>query len=87
MKTSEFDNTLLLYSNGVYNQSTKDRLTKGFIRTFPKRDYLGIAKNYQVDLGCCGCKGYALTSTAAKIYNVLLHDHIEPRIEKILRKN
>ena len=28
-----------------------------------------------------------LTSIAAKIYSALLHNHIEPKIEKILRKN
>ena len=38
----------------------------------------GIAKNY---------RGTTLTSIEAKVYNALLLNHIEPEIEKILRKN
>ena len=45
---------------------------------FPKKGDLGIAKNYRVIL---------LTSIAAKIYNAPQRNHIEPKIEKILRKN
>ena len=37
-----------------------------------------LAENYQ---------SITLTSIAAKIYNALLHNHIEPKIENILRKN
>ena len=44
----------------------------------PKKDDLRIAKNYP---------GIILTSIAAKIYNALLHNRIEPNIENILRKN
>ena len=44
---------------------------KGCILLFPKKDDLGLAKNYQ---------GITLTSIAAKIY-------IEPKIDNILRKN
>ena len=39
---------------------------------------LGIAKNYQ---------GITVTSIAAKIYNTLRRNCIEPKIEKILGKN
>ena len=66
------------YCNAVFNPNMIDRWTKGCILPFPKKDDLGIAKNYQ---------GIILTSIAAKIYNVLQHHHIEPKIEKILRKN
>ena len=45
---------------------------------FPKKGDLGIAKNYQ---------GITLTSIATNIYNALLCNCIEPKIEKILRKN
>ena len=38
----------------------------------------GFAKNYQ---------GITLTSIAAKIYNALLRNRIEPKIDNILRKN
>ena len=39
---------------------------------------LGLAKNY---------RGITLTSIAAKIYNALLQNRIEPKIDNILRKN
>ena len=51
---------------------------KGCILPFPKKGDLGLAKNYQ---------GITLTSIAAKIYNALLRNRIEPKIDNILRKN
>ena len=51
---------------------------KGSILPFPKKGDLGLAKNY---------RGITLTSIAAKIYNALLRNHIEPKIDNILRKN
>ena len=51
---------------------------KGCILPFPKKGDLRLAKKYW---------GITLTSIAAKIYNGLLHNCIEPKIEKILRKN
>ena len=48
------------------------------ILPFPKKANLGLAKNY---------RGITLTSTAAKIYNALLRNCIELKIENILRKN
>ena len=51
---------------------------KGCILPFPKTGDLGLAKNYQ---------GITLTSIAAKIYNALLRNRIEPKIDNILRKN
>ena len=45
---------------------------------FPKKGDLGLAKNY---------RGITLTSIAAKIYNALLGNRIEPKIDNILRKN
>ena len=77
-KTRKFDDILLQYCNAVYKQNTIDRWIKGCILPFSKKGHLGIAKNYQ---------GTALTSIAAKIYHVLLLNHIESEIEKILRKN
>ena len=50
---------------------------KGCILPFPKKLDLGLAKNY---------RGITLTSIAAKIYNALLWNCIEPSID-ILRKN
>ena len=45
--------------------------------SFPKKGYLRLAKNY---------RGITLTSIAAKIYNALLQNRIEPKIDNILRK-
>ena len=50
---------------------------EGCILPFPKKGDLGLAKNY---------RGITLTSIAAKIYNALLRNHIEPKIDNILRK-
>ena len=77
-KTREFDDILLRHCNAVYNQNTIDRWTKGCILLFPKKGDLGLVKNY---------RGITLTSIVAKIYNALLCNHIEPKIENILRKN
>ena len=51
---------------------------KGCILPFPKKGDLGLAKNY---------RGITLTSIAAKIYNALLRNRMEPKIDNILRKN
>ena len=51
---------------------------KGCILLFPKKGDLGLAKNY---------RGITLTSIAAKIYDALLRNRIEPKIDNILRKN
>ena len=45
---------------------------------FRKKGDLGLAKNY---------RGITLTSIAAKIYNALLRNWIEPKIDNIPRKN
>ena len=77
-KTRQFDDILLRHYNAVYNQNPIDRWIKGCILPFPKKGDLGLAKNYQ---------GITLTSIAAKIYNPLLRNRIEPKIDNILRKN
>ena len=51
---------------------------KGSILTFPKKGDLVLAKNY---------RGITLTSIIDTIYNALLPNCIEPRIDNILRKN
>ena len=53
-------------------------MDKGMNPPFPKKGHLGLAKNYQ---------GITLTSIAITIYNGLLLNHIEPKIENIIRKN
>ena len=77
-KTRQFDDILLWHCNTIYNQNTIDRWTNGCILTFPKKEDLGLAEN---------CRGITLTSIAAKIYNALLRNRIEPKIENMLRKN
>ena len=59
-------------------QNPIDRWMKGCILPFPKKGDLGLAKNY---------RGITLTSIAAKIYNALVRNRIEPKIDNILRKN
>ena len=51
---------------------------KGCILPFPKKGDLGLAKNN---------RGITLTSIAAKTYNALLRNLIEPKIENILGEN
>ena len=77
-KTRQVDDILLRHCNAVYNKNTIDRWMKGCILPFPKKGDLGLAKNY---------RGITLTSIAAKIYNALLRNRIEPKIDNILRKN
>ena len=77
-KTRQFDDILLQHCNAVYNQNPIDRWMKGCIFPFSKKEDLGLAKNY---------RGKTLTSIAAKIYNALLRNRIEPKIDNILRKN
>ena len=54
-----------------------EKWTKGCILPFHKKGNLGITKNY---------RGITRTAIAAKIYNALLLNHIQPEIEKILSK-
>ena len=51
---------------------------KRCILPFPKKGDLRLAKNY---------KGITLTSIAAKMYNTLLRNRVEPKIDNIIRKN
>ena len=77
-KTRQFDDILPRHCNAVYNQNTIDRWMKGCILPFPKKGDFGLDNNY---------RGITLTSIAAKIYNALLRNCIEPKIDNILRKN
>ena len=77
-KTRQFDDILLRHCNAVFNQNPIERWMKGCIPPFPKKGNLGLAKNY---------RGITLTSITAKIYNALLLNRIEPKIDNMLRKN
>ena len=72
--TRQFDDRLLRHCNAVYNQNPIDGWMKGCILPFPKKRDLGLAKNY---------RGITLTSIAAKIYNALQRNRIEPKIDNI----
>ena len=72
-KTRQFD-ILLRHCNAVYNQNLIDRWMKRCILSFLKKGDLRIAKNYTYIH--CG-----------QDYNALLCNHIEPKIDNILRKN
>ena len=77
-KTKQFDDILLRHCNARYNQNPMDSWIKGCILPFPKKGDIGLAKNY---------RGITLTSIATKIYNGLIRNRIEPKIDNILRKN
>ena len=77
-KTGNFNDTLLQCCNSVFHQSEIKIWKKGCIQPFPKKGDLGIASNY---------RGITLTPIAAKIYNTMLLNRIQPKIEKVLRKS
>ena len=74
-KTRQFDVIQLRQCNAVYNQNRIERWMKGCILPFPKKGEVGLDKNN---------RGITLTSIAAKIYNALLRNRIEPKIGNIL---
>ena len=77
-KTRQFDDILLQHCNAINNQNPIDRWMKGCILPVPKKGDLRIANNN---------RGLPITSITAKIYNALLCNCIEPKIENKLRKN
>ena len=77
-KSRELDHILLRHYNAVYNQNPIFRWTKGYIVPFPKKGGLGLAKIYWV---------ITLKSIVAMMYNALLRNRIEPKIENIHRKS
>ena len=77
-KTGKFNDLLLYYCNEVYKGNVIQSWTEGCILPFPKKGDLSKTSNY---------RGITLTSIAAKIYNALLLNRIQPEMEKILRRN
>ena len=77
-KTGKFNDLLLYYCNEVCNGNIIQSWTEGCILPFPKKADLGQTSNY---------RGITLTSIAAKIYNALLLNQIQPEMENILRRN
>ena len=76
-KTREFDDLQLRHCNTIYNEKTIDRLTKRCILSIANKGNLAITKNY---------RGIIVTFIAAKIYNALLPNSTELKVEKIHRK-
>ena len=76
--TRKFDNSVLWLCNAVYEQNSKEKLTKGCILPIFKKGNLRITKKYRAII---------LTTIAARVYNILLLNLIQSEIEKILRKN
>ena len=76
-KTGKF-NDLLYYCNEVYKGNVIQSWTEGCILAFLKKGDLSKTSNY---------RGITLTSIAAKIYNALLLNRIQPEMEKFLRSN
>ena len=77
-KIRQFNDILLRHDNTVYYQNPIVRWANGCILPFPNKSDLRLAKNY---------RGITPKTIAAKIYNTLLRNRIEPKIDKILRKN
>ena len=67
---------IYIFKTRKLDENPIDRWMKGCIIPFLKRGDLGLARNY---------RGITLTSIAAKIYNVLQRNRIEPKIDNIAR--
>ena len=76
--TSLFPSSPTLPSMNITHSHKDRQMNKWLHSPFPKKGDLGIAKNY---------RDITLISIAAKIYNALLRNRIEPKIDKILWKN
>ena len=77
-ETSHFNNILLQSCNAVYQQQEIQVWTEGCIMPFPKKGDLGLVTNY---------RRITLTPIAAKIYNAMLLNRIQPELKKVLRIN
>ena len=77
-KTGLFNDILLDLCNAMYNGNDIEKWSEGIILPFPKKGDLGVPKNY---------RGITLTPIAAKIYNALLLNRIQPILDSILRIN
>ena len=73
-----FNHILLEFCNDVYSQKPIEHWTKGCILPFPKKGDLTVTENY---------RGITLKCIAAKIYNTLLREIIQPTLDMILRPN
>ena len=72
-----YENIVMLFLHWTWSNDSYRKLVL-MDEGMPKKGDLELAKNYW---------GIILTSIAAKIYNALLRNRIEPKIDNILRKN
>ena len=77
-KSGYFNDQLLEFCNDVFSQKPIEYWTKGCILPFPKKGDLSVTDNY---------RGITLTCIAAKIYNTMIRERIQPAIDDILRPN
>ena len=77
-KTRSFNDILLKSCNTVYRQSHIQAFSEDCTIPFPKKGDISTTINY---------RGITLTAIAAKIYNTMLRNRIQPEIEKVLRRN
>ena len=77
-KTEAFNDIILKLCNAMYNGESIEKWSEGCILPFPKKGDLSDPKNY---------RGITLTPIAAKIYNSLLLNRIQPVLDNILRDN
>ena len=77
-KYGYFNDQLLEFCNDVFSQKPIEYWTKGYILPFPNKVDLSVIDNY---------RGITLTCIAAKIYNTIIRERIQPAIDEILRPN
>ena len=76
--TGHFNHILLEFCNTVYSHKLTEYWRKWRILSYPKKGDLTVTDND---------RGITLTCIAAKIYNTLLKEKIQPTLDKIIRTN
>ena len=77
-KIRSFNDILLERCNATHNQSSTEIWTRGCILPFPKKWNLSLTTNY---------RRTTIAPFAAKIYNSMMLNRIQPETEKVLRPN
>ena len=77
-KYGYFNDQLLEFCNDLFSQKPIEYWTKGCILPFPKKGDLTVTDNY---------RGITLTCIAAKLYNTMIRERIQPVIDEIFRPN
>ena len=77
-KYGYFNDQLLEFDNDVFSQKPIEYWIRECILPFPKKGDLSLTDNY---------RGITFTCIAAKIYNTMIRERIQPAIDEILRPN